>query len=44
MILQNYAKQKKKPIADFEDGRRSLILAAAANKSLKTKMFEKIKF
>ena len=42
--LAKLCKTKKKPIADFEDGRRSLILAAAANKSLKTKIFEKIKF
>ena len=42
--LAKLCKKNIKPIADFEDGRRSLILAATANKSLKTKMFEKVKF
>ena len=42
--LAKLCKKNIKPIADFEDGRRSLILAATANKSLKTKMFEKVNF
>jgi myo-inositol 2-dehydrogenase / D-chiro-inositol 1-dehydrogenase len=42
--LAKLCKKNIKPIADFEDGRRSLILAETANKSLKTKMFEKVKF
>ena len=42
--LAKLCKKNIKPIADFEDGRRSLILAATANKSLKTRMFEKVKF
>ena len=42
--LAKLCKKKIKPIADFEDGRRSLILAETANKSLKTKMLEKVKF
>ena len=32
------------PLANFEDGRLSLILAETANRSLKTKKLEKIKF
>ena len=42
--LVKLCKKSIKPIATFEDGRKSLILAEAANKSLKTKKFEKIKF
>ena len=42
--LAKLCKKNIKPIADFEDGRRSLILAETANKSLKTKIFEKVKF
>ena len=42
--LAKLCKKNIKPIADFEDGRRSLILAETANKSLKTKMLEKVKF
>ncbi len=33
-----------KPLANFEDGRKSLILAEKAIKSLRSKKFEKIKF
>ena len=42
--LAKLCKKNIKPIADFEDGRRSLILAETANKSLKSKIFEKVKF
>ena len=42
--LVKLCKKSVKPISTFEDGRKSLILAEAANKSLKTKKFEKIKF
>ena len=37
-------KKKTKPLASFEDGRRALILANAAYKSLKNKKNIKIKF
>ena len=42
--LVKLCKKSVKPISTFEDGRKSLILAETANKSLKTKKFEKIKF
>ena len=42
--LVRFIKNNSKPLADFEDGRRSLILAENAIKSLKTKKFEKVKF
>jgi myo-inositol 2-dehydrogenase/D-chiro-inositol 1-dehydrogenase len=42
--LIKLCKKNIKPIADFEDGRKSLILAETANKSLKTKKLEKVKF
>ncbi len=42
--LAKLCKKRIKPLANFEDGRLSLILAETANKSLKTKKFEKIKF
>ena len=45
--LNDLAKLCKKnfmPLANFEDGRLSLILAETANRSLKTKKLEKIKF
>ena len=42
--LAKLSKKNIKPLANFEDGRLSLILAETANKSLKTKKLEKIKF
>ena len=42
--LAKLCKKNTKPLANFEDGRLSLILAETANKSLKTKKLEKIKF
>ena len=42
--LARLCKKNIKPRANFEDGRMSLILAETANKSLKTKKFELIKF
>jgi len=42
--LVRLIKHNSKPLADFEDGRRSLILAENAIKSLRTKRFEKIKY
>jgi myo-inositol 2-dehydrogenase/D-chiro-inositol 1-dehydrogenase len=40
-----YLVQKKKnPRASFEEGRKAIIIANAASKSLKSKKFEKIKF
>ena len=37
-------KKNKKPLANFEDGRISIILAETANKSFKSKKFELVKF
>ncbi len=42
--LLNLIKNKSDPLANFEDGRKSLILANTAIISLKTKKFEKIRF
>ena len=42
--LIKICKKNSKPLADFEDGRKSLILAEMAKKSLKTKRFEMITF
>ena len=42
--LARFCKKNIKPRANFEDGRMSVILAETANKSLKTKIFELIKF
>ena len=42
--LARFCKKNIKPRASFEDGRMSVILAETANKSLKTKKFELIKF
>ena len=42
--LANVCKKNIKPTADFEDGKRSLILAEAAIKSSKSKKFEKVFF
>ncbi len=41
--LANFCKKNKKPRAVFEDGRKSIILAEAAEKSVKSKKFEKLK-
>ena len=42
--LVKICKKNIKPLSGFEDGRKSLILAETANKSLKSKHFEKIRF
>ena len=42
--LAKFCKKNKKPLVDFEDGRKSVILAETANKSLKSKKFELVKF
>ena len=42
--LAKFCQKNTKPPADFEDGRMSVILAETANKSLKSKKFELIKF
>ena len=42
--LARFCKKNIKPRANFEDGRMSVILAETANRSLKTKKFELIKF
>ena len=40
--LAKVCKKNIKPSADFEDGRRSLILAETAIKSLRSRKFEKV--
>ena len=42
--LAKLIKNNSKPLADFEDGRRSLILAEGALKSVKSKKFEKLNY
>ena len=42
--LVKICKKNSKPLANFEDGRKSLILAESAKRSLKSKKFEKIIF
>ena len=42
--LAKLCKKNIKPLASFEDGRMSLILAETANKSLKSKKLEQVKF
>ena len=42
--LVKICKKNSKPLANFDDGRKSLILAETAKKSLKSKQFEKIRF
>ena len=42
--LAKVCKKNIKPTADFEDGRRSLVLAETASKSLKSKKFERVIF
>ena len=42
--LFNLIKKNLRPLADFEDGRKSLILANCAIKSIKTKKFLKINY
>ena len=42
--LVKICKKNSKPLANFEDGRKSLILAESAKRSLKTKKFEKVIF
>ena len=39
-----FIKKGVKPLAEFEEGRRALIMANAAKKSLKSKKLEKLKF
>ena len=41
--LANFCKKNIKPRAVFEDGRKSIMLAEAAQKSVKSKKFEKLK-
>jgi myo-inositol 2-dehydrogenase/D-chiro-inositol 1-dehydrogenase len=42
--LSKFVKKNSKPLSTFEDGRRALIIANAASKSLKQKKQIKIKF
>ena len=42
--LVKICKKNSKPLANFDDGRKSLILAETAKKSFKSKQFEKIQF
>ena len=42
--LVKLIKNSSKPLASFEDGRRSLILAEGAIKSVKSKKFEKLSY
>ena len=42
--LVNICKKNSKPLANFDDGRKSLILAEIAKKSLNSKKFEKVIF
>ena len=42
--LVKICKKNSKPLANFEDGRKSLILAESAKRSLKSKKFEKVIF
>ena len=42
--LAKLCNKNVKPLATFEDGRMSLILAETANKSLKSKKLEQVKF
>jgi len=42
--LVKICKKNSKPLANFDDGRKSLILAEIAKKSLNSKKFEKIIF
>ena len=39
-----FVKKNTKPLAQFEEGRRALIMANAAKKSLSSKKFEKLNF
>ena len=39
-----FVKKNIKPLAKFEEGRRALIMANAAKKSLSSKKFEKLNF
>ena len=41
--LANFCKKNIKPKAVFEDGRKSIMLAEAAQKSVKSKKFEQLK-
>ncbi|MDA9695235.1 inositol 2-dehydrogenase [Candidatus Pelagibacter sp.] len=42
--LAKICKKKIEPLSNFEDGRKSLIIAEAAKKSLKSKHFENIRY
>jgi len=42
--LVKICKKNSKPLANFDDGKKSLILAETAKKSLESKQFEKIQF
>ena len=43
LTLRTFAKKNIKPKAVFEDGRKSIMLAEAAQKSVKSKKFEQLK-
>ena len=42
--FSKFIKKNIKPLAQFEEGRRALIMANTAKKSLKTKKIEKLNF
>ena len=42
--FSKFIKKNIKPLAEFEEGRRALIMANTAKKSITTKKFEKISF
>ena len=42
--FSKFVKNNIKPLAEFEEGRRALIMANAAKKSLSTKKVEKLNF
>ena len=42
--FSKFIRKNMKPLAEFEEGRRALIMANAAKKSLSTKRFEKLNF
>ena len=42
--FSKFIRKNIKPLAEFEEGRRALIMANTAKKSLSTKRFEKLNF
>ena len=42
--FSKFIKKNVKPLAEFEEGRRALIMANAAKKSITSKKLEKLKF